>query len=526
MNLGQLYLGEEAIDYQGTSSKFANDLIVFFQDIIDKRDNEFSKLSKLDAMVSTREYFNEKKLIAILNKHTGFSYNLFLYKKRLSFMFATIIGADNNIYRSFSSMFMFKARDKKKPKTFAKHLDILKSNFDKKTGMLKDKGGKQKLFNPKITMYFCLDTAFLTQYYDKKNSMLTAGEIAAIVLHEVGHNVTFIDRMGKLHRTLNVLSEPVSINIKSFKDLKQTGKNVNQLLDMVDGNVPSKQSAVFRSVITTLEESAKDDRFKRFNIVLFILAAFIYMCVVTIWTSARAGRLVRIAWGATMKQNAIIKSVFSNLLGTNQSQLYDLVVGNQEKKDSDFKHVLVDGTDVEFEADKFATMHGVGPLLVSGLDKMYTIMTSSAKITTRFGTATSIGLSAHYACIKALIEFNTSDIDYESHGKSKERNRQIGKTLLSILRANNIPKEVEQEILLQYKYFLVEAERAQKHQTTGRNRYKTFQKIINKILTLNGLLGFIVNGKVDQDYLAVMEAARDLANNELIYTRKRLEQLV
>ena len=79
MNLGAKLLGTESIDYQGTSSKFATELVEFVQNIIDLRDDKYQSLKKADCMKATRDAFDKDVFSDILSSHTGLSYETYVH---------------------------------------------------------------------------------------------------------------------------------------------------------------------------------------------------------------------------------------------------------------------------------------------------------------------------------------------------------------------------------------------------------------------------------------------------------------
>ncbi len=483
----------EAIDYQGASSPFAKELVNFFQELIDYRDAY--KGTPKEIMEAVRANFNESKLLGILNKHSGLTYRLEIIKRRIDAMFATTLDIDESILSTMG----YGSDINSRPSNFDEKLIELKKAFNNNDGTLNKSIKDSPLINLKVRMFFCLDSALFSSMYHIKAKDYNAVELAAIVLHEVGHNITMIDRMGYLHRTLTDFTKPVKINIKTIADAKRVLSETKSSLNKVD---TSKTSNFYNKILSSLEEASEHDQIIRYN--------KLYLALVTVVSVFTIGYLTVII------NLMIIGSLLSKIFKTKEPSTII-------EKDSDFKRYLLDYTDIEFESDRFAVQHGVGVAIISGLDKLR-INELLLKENLEQEKASKSLRCVQVAITTRLLLTNMGAYCHPGiHGARDERNKQIGKALIQILRSPNISSEVADHVIKQYKLFKTLDVKSNKMAKASIESHKKIVKVIENIYTVGGIFKYFNDGK---QYKLIMDAARDLQNNELIVHKKQLERMV
>ena len=122
---------------------------------------------------------------------------------------------------------------------------------------------------------------------------------------------------------------------------------------------------------------------------------------------------------------------------------------------------------------------------------------------------------------KALRRYGTETF----HSDRDVRLRKVGDSILSALRAEKLPVEVETELMIQYQQYKRYAEQIQKHAKESYAAHEHIGRVINKILTAGGLIDFVSGGRKGKDYIAIMDGAEKLLRSELVYQQKRLERM-
>lgn len=264
-DLPSLIPGQAAIDFQ-LSSSLGKQLTALFQTVIDFKSNiDYSKVpntveehrkhrirevnlfvknsmvDKFKKIVSSETGLNVKKLFTFGGLDIGicgyFAVDLSFDDWRAALETQErITGTGNSKYTN--------------DRAAVEDMKSMADCFDLKTGkIVKPLFGKNRQIF--VNMYFDVNTAFLVEdfYPEKIATPLTAGEIAAIMMHEVGHALTVIEHsanMFVIHSRLN----------NYFKSLK-TNKDLGSVLyALQEGLVP-----VLRKLASSKQEDAKMSAF-------------------------------------------------------------------------------------------------------------------------------------------------------------------------------------------------------------------------------------------------------------------------
>ena len=214
-----LFPGLEAVDFQ-TNSKLGSRLTKMFQDAIDFRDNleyppatkEIERISDLDKHVKFRiskvRGYVEQKLAPefkkIVKEEAGLDVER-LETLQTDGHFAVYLTYDN-AYQAITlegQMTSTSNQDYTSDEEGLQEMMSMYKNLDLKTSKLSSsKYSKGRLIKCIIVMNITL--AFLPQDYymlTVPSDMLTAPELTAIYLHEIGHVLTVIEHMGDRYAT-------------------------------------------------------------------------------------------------------------------------------------------------------------------------------------------------------------------------------------------------------------------------------------------------------------------------------------
>lgn len=236
--------GTEAMHYQ-IKSKLYSELTNFFQECIDysnsleptdhiktTSDMHDYRVSEIHKYVHSRK----QELIEIIERNTGFELNdLFIQEPFPDdpgygfFAMATDPDLGSGWVDAYSRM---TSTDYSREYVVGE-LSELSEQVDIATGTMTGDGtygGGRKL---RTALYFDYKYSFcLYDYFSKDAQALTASEIAAIIMHEIGHCVTITSNLGNSWETHNrARHEMIDIvkNIKTAKDARSAAKELREI---------------------------------------------------------------------------------------------------------------------------------------------------------------------------------------------------------------------------------------------------------------------------------------------------------
>ena len=377
--------GQAAIDFQ-ISSSLGKSLTALFQTVIDYRDNlDYSSVP--DTVHAHRTYridkvyafFKEKicqKFMDIVDKETGliikkinmiggetagvcgyFAVDLSFHDWRASIeMQNRMTGNNHGQWRG--------------SKEAAQELAEMAKQLDLSTGKIKKPvyGKNRKI---QVSIYFDINTAFLVEDFlpAKFAKPFTAGEIAAIMMHEIGHALTMVEHSADTFATQTraqsaiqylkkdkdpkgAVNETCKVLLPAIKELKKTistsdksGTTVIKIANTLEAGFKGLQA------IADTENLEEESWF--YTIGSFtgnmILLALSFLCNIYI--------------------NLCFFAVGGSLLHEIGRLSYvDVNTGND--KTSDLKSNFNNTFKIERWADEYVTRHGFGAELASGLNKL------------------------------------------------------------------------------------------------------------------------------------------------------------
>ena len=313
----------------------------------------------------------------------------------------------------------------------AKEMQKMSTMFDPKTGRLIDSkyktadGKERQIFG---TLYFDISFAFLMYDNFPKGAAeeLTGAELAAIVMHEVGHVLTMVERASDNYLVIERMNDTCA---RLSKYTKSKGENVTQ------DDIREVSKALTESVIPTLCD--KNNTFSsvfsidpnvlkatliKFNNALNNMAgidsldynndnstAFRILCAVIyrIFTTCMLGFLKIVALSAVYNCFSCTDKLLNFIFHWSRYSINRITSPEknvQVGKTSDVADSTLNFVNIERMADEFVSRHGYSSQIASGLKKMHDVFSVLDT-----GSATTVGGSIAYGrfvkCMAALSSF-------------------------------------------------------------------------------------------------------------------------
>lgn len=539
VNINKL-IGCEAIHFQ-MQSKLGKRLTDLFQTIIDYRDNlDYSKIpNEITAQRNFRvkavsNFFKNsivEKFKKIVSEETGltvkriFSYGgdengiMGLYAVDLSF--GDVESAMENMDRMTSTGSMMYTSDREA----VEDMMSIAEAFDPKTGRLtKQYFGKDKKIA--VDMYFDINTAFLiADFYPKAYAEpFTAGEIAAIMMHEIGHVLTVSEHMADVYATkrrletyMNFMKKNDFKSVGFLKALKEIAvPKLKELAKRDFGNKVANDS--MRRLVNTLvagingindmydkdpePESWITTAFHVFGNILLMGVILLGMLFSTIGILTPLMLLIH-----TLEQYQYVNE---NMYG---------------KKSSDVNANFTNTYQLERWADEFVARHGMGAELSSGLNKLfkyfenYTGSYSSHRL--RQSTLWNCLIVGYNWLFDKLCLFSYLDpVGYENQ---YNRVMRILQNTYGFFKNTNVPPKVIEYWIRNVEDIKQNAKNAKKMSDTE------LAKVIYRMLKLmtNPVewVVMIKDGSLDRDTEILANRIDDLLQNPLYYQAAKLKSL-
>jgi hypothetical protein len=495
----------EHVAYKGlTASKLANELMAFFQEFIDIRDKGLKDGIPQETVIKeVRTKFtsltNTLRFSRILREHTGVDYDLMYSVKRMGGTFATQIRFQPEFIKDTRDNFVLDNSKDGTGRTIQSKVAEFHKAFDRKEGKL-DRYAVQNILSDKCVMWFDVDCAFFINLYHSKFENLAASEITAIVLHEVGHTVSAAEYLSIFHNTIIDFAKPVEVNISSIEQAKVEVAAVKKELAFAKRHGHDKKSVdVFEKVISNLDDAFEKDYIKQRNIWFFLLIVpltlFFIKRNIKIWT---------------------INNICSESID-------DLIRKNPKKKSSDLKRTLNDYSNIEYRADAYVSMHGLGPSLIVALSKVTDACMASGYKNNLANPDNNLIIYNVHMYLTSLLSGVTGG-NRGTYGSASNRMKNTKRIMLDAMRADDIPKDVTANMLKEYEKFLkLEDFYKRKLSRTVEQNHRLFN-FFHRLSSMKDLISFVSKGKMDKDYEFILSSAKKLISNDLIYLQKRVEQ--
>lgn len=383
--------GNEAIDFQ-ISSQLGKKLTEIFQDVIDYRDNlDYTKIpdnaseQRKYRITAVYEYFvnnTVKKFQDIVFKETGLTvkklYALggMAYDASGYFACELTFGKPEAAFEVLGNM--SGTNHWSGPEDAVNDMMTMADYFDPKTGKVsKRTWGKQKNLIG-VRMFFDVNTAFCIHDFIPANTTpdFTAREIAAIMMHEIGHGISTIEHSGDIFATIasldnyrkhlsksnspeELLSFLKGLDTKVFPywnkkaKLWQLEENETSIAQKVLGFLSTSTSAMRKYAEEVYDQNSEN----------FLITIGSFVCnIIAVWLSFLV---------------AILTSLFVFLvIGLGSHAVQMIMYSSENSRGGKAGDVMTNARNlyvVERWADEYVVRHGFGADLATGLDKVLTI---------------------------------------------------------------------------------------------------------------------------------------------------------
>lgn len=533
--------GNAAIDYQ-ISSSLAKSLTNLFQMVIDFRDNlDYSKIA--DDLPSQREYrisavsayFKNtirQKFIDVVNKETGLTItklNIFSGEDLgVMGLFAVDLSFDAGWAAEewIGSMTGNETWTSPKWKDAVEELRHLAECIDLKNSRLKKQTFGPNKKKAAVEMYFDVNCAFLVQDFlpAKLAPAFTASEIAAIMMHEIGHAMTVIEHAADYYfsyqRVNNFISQLKHLQgVDAQKAVVEGCTYLMQVLKEFKTKL-RKDSPFAKPVMATcdllsaackgLQNYTKDegDPESWFTTVTHfigntILAVLQFIClgIVSMTSFVMAMELLY---------------EFSKLTYQDEN--------GRDLKATDVKANYNNTFLLERWADDFVARHGYGSELASGLNKINDYFNYGV-----LGTITSHRLRnstlVNFLCFfqgwlydKILWFSYLEPVGYENQ---YQRNYRILQNTYSFFKSNEVPGQVRDMWIRNVDKLKKEVDASKKMLDTdfGKAVWQTMRNLVNPF----NWFSMLKNGNLDRDTEILMNKLDDISNNKFFYLGAKLQ---
>lgn len=517
--------GSEGILFQQRSS-LHKALTTVFQNAIDYRDNmKFDNVkdirkARLSQMFKYCKDVFAPAFMKTVEKETNLIVTKLIISGQhgISGMFAVNFAMDNenNIIQILLQQTGNSPAPKKVSEALKETMSMYK-NLDTTTGKLTSNsfgaGNKRKI---SCIFYFDAAMAFLLHDFipERMGELLTAEELAAIYIHEIGHVLTLVERSGHFFLTLERLSEHInkpSTNkekLEFFETFLESGAPfLNEM---------AKNGAISMTLVDTTKKAAETAK--------YLLESEAETSNET--TLSMIGQIAKTIFITLMYINIGANGTF--LLGKMFEQLMRefSMMTDSGGKTSDLTQSPHNLYQLERMADEFVSRHGAGAALASGLNKFHKIIpvitvTGGEIKSTRLRKSGAFTMHL-YVCItlvKFVGGFMISPVNYEEHVKRVERLIQNARVVFkNDLNVNDLHHFVDEYIRL---------ERTLKDAKGGAVSQAS-STIMNYLLLYTNpatILAMVTTGRFTADYEKQQNLIENLINNELYAVSAKFRRL-
>lgn len=504
-------LGLEAVNYN-VDSKFSKELIEIFQDVINLRKQLKEKqLSMREGVTAITKHFlqvSAPQLTKCIQKHTGIPVSKLYLSKAFSMMFACTVdfGGDKgiNMYTTIQQYSGLELSEMEKEyfqslkiKQFTnEELAKLTEAFDVRTGKM----NITKLAGANISfiLYFDYNSAFLAKETGHMNcEYMTAEEIAAITLHEVGHMLTMFEHAADTYFKAVFYNN----NIMNFLNTSKSKYDIIMFgLSYLEKQFPSQKNAIdaLRTKTDEYKELAKGST----NAAMPVFVSMLYVAIVTLLTLMLCSIMLPLRLFGS-----ILKPITFNI--------------EDNKKLSDYAALKKQCKYCEQLADEFVSRHGLSGPLGSGLQKIFTWCSI-----TGIGT---INKNSSLAWNAAKIPFIICTMFYGdltdgggSYDREYDRTHRAMVNLIGAFKDSDLPLEA-------IKFYTDDYERCKEVLQS----YKKSRKLTEVMQAINNFVRYLLETPLDsiftgrflREYDKLHDKAEYLTTNSMFYHASKLKQI-
>lgn len=508
-----------------TRSKLGDELTALWQEVIDYRDNSLNGVSFTGRLSAIQSFFAKKiakRFMDIVWKNTGLNIEAIFFKPNFEVSFCTWIciqkgdeltaRGTGQIVDTLNGQASDWISNLRGEEFTVDELISLAKSYDVEKGIIKPEHREQIKKIVRCAIGFDLSLGFLSVDYLPKNSgakYLTARELTAIMLHEIGHTLTLVEHAADLYaraatfRTLEAYFKKTATVEKSI----ELGKRVANL---AASNGYAKDAAALLQAVTQAE---KDYQSSGQRMPAPTRASFIGSTV------GSAFYLLSVALSGTL-----------DLLITDSTREFLRLRVGQKKKLADLPVSERMWTWQERKADEYAFTHGYGADQVTALEKItkfYEMIGKSEKdleaLLREEAKGKALGL---YTKLRLLfwVQQSFHDYTFRSYPPTSERYREILNHSVKQLKIHGASAEYVSKYIKDIETILTSIDnisRSDKYFELTQKNYRLFMKYCS----LRSFAAWFTNGRAEQELEELMTDIRQLSDNLLGYFEAKFKQL-
>lgn len=524
----------EAIDFQ-VNTKFCDSIRDVYQDIINYRESQRGNHKIVRAVIEYAANKMDKEFPKIWKQYINLNIKGITFSNCPTFFFAMCphIGSDSDLAKIADSATGNQHYTSDINFADKKYEEIKKvaASFDRKKGRI----GVSQALKREIYMDFYFDPyiAFLTKDTLNINlEYMTAEELTAITLHEVGHMMSLLEHCADMYFNL-------SLNIKIFNSFAKTAplpeklKAVKEILKdkqfpaaLAENSKlkPQEADAAFKTAETMCnfnkDDNYNDSSYSFWTTILNFFVSSIYVAYSIIgwfWSPVTSFiyQLVTdlaVAWSRDFVQRG----------------------GLNDPKYSDYMANKTMAFNWERWADEYVTRYGYGSHLNSGLTKLFDFMRKTELFTGMNDKGVDVWIRNSSApmylsfVISSFVSFSLGgnlDDGYGIYESQIDRIKRVIQDTANVFKRNDLPQEVMEK-------YIVEFERCQKSlNDVGTIRrcehlYALVHRCIMSFVDPVQLANRLFRGNIKAEYAQLANDIDDLKANQLFYNAAKINSII
>ena len=511
----------EAMDAR-VSSKLGTELEALWQEVIDYRDKDLKGVSfqgKVNAIQTMFAKKIAKRFMDIVYKHTGLYITTVFFKPHFETCFCTWICAGKGALnqrgtQQIEGILNGQANnlvgDLNWNEFTPNELIKMASSYDTTKGIIKPEMRKQIKEWFKCAIGFDLSLGFLSNDYLPKGTdceYLNARELTAIMLHEIGHNLTLIEHAADMYARqslfkalenafkLNATPEKTFVLARAIaKYAKEHGyeSDAAKLLEAT-----ARAEADFKSTGGS-KSPAQEKKF---------IGSFIASIFYLLFT--------------------VIGSTFTSVFGNPTSEFNRM---GQKKKLGDTIINERMWTWQERKADEYAFSHGYGADQVKALEKIYAFYRYIGKseeeikrITAIEKANSDISLTSKIGCMFWSLVMFTND-SARMYPPGSQRYKEILGQTIRELKNHGASAEYISKYVSDADAIIASIDNMAKEDKYVEEciyRWKAFYKIFS----IRSFVSWLIDGRIDTELANIIDSIHSLNDNLMTYYGHKFEQL-
>jgi hypothetical protein len=508
----------EAIAAQGPSP-FAKELTELFQSVIDYKNKLIAAGDTKDLIPKVIRFHQTnvpKRYSAIVYKHTGLKVSKFVSSPSPDGGFACCIKTGEGIrgavirelsisgYSGEAVVFDSASTVDDTIRALNELTSLYDTNADKLTHNTFALG--KTSFDIFCHIYFCPFVAYMNkEAVSILNQSLTAEEVTAVQLHEIGHTLTTIEHAADILRRHTRVLEKIAIKVDTSSSVEDT----MHYLEMLNNSVRTATSKHKSGEIDKAIEAA--------DVIMELpkQSSLGGRCTAVILTLA--GCAADILWNA---HRIILKRLWIMFMADSY-KLKDLHAGYKEKR-SDLLKVAGDKALCERYADEYVARHGYARHQISGLQKLYASVYNEIPISEMIESTMVHRVYKAFTTIRQLLTA-WDETGYGTYEPELKRAESMQVDVLKTMKLR-VPASLAD-------FFIEDFEATREAYKKAVSDREAMSKLvhINTVVTycasVPHLTKLLLTGNIDSNYQKLMDAIKHLNSSELYYHAAKLDQL-